>query len=118
MDGSQKLPQRLLATIAHRLEAGQGVDALSLAVAAWIRWQAGVDDQGLGHEVDDPLAHPIAEALSGAHDSGARVDAILGLGAIIPSTLAQHDAWRETLTQWLSVLETHGARAALARFAG
>lgn len=118
MDGSQKLPQRLLATIAHRLKAGQGVDALSLAVAAWIRWQAGVDDQGLGHEVDDPLAHPIAEALSGAHDSGARVDAILGLGAIIPSTLAQHDAWRETLTQWLSVLETHGARAALARFAG
>ncbi len=115
MDGSQKLPQRLLAPIAARLEEGQGVDALSLAVAAWIRWQAGVDDQGAGHVVDDPLARPIAESLSGASDSRGRVDAILALGAIVPPKLAEHAAWRETLTKWLRVLETHGARAALAK---
>ncbi|KAK0341296.1 hypothetical protein LTR94_026944, partial [Friedmanniomyces endolithicus] len=35
MDGSQKLPQRLLAGAAERLAAGQGIDAIALGVAAW-----------------------------------------------------------------------------------
>src|SRR5207237_4935607 len=39
MDGSQKLPQRLLSGIVARLERGQPVDMLALAVAAWMRWQ-------------------------------------------------------------------------------
>src|SRR3546814_10320688 len=51
MDGSQKLPQRLLALIAARLAAGQGIAALSLPVAAWMRWQAGRDDLGNAHEI-------------------------------------------------------------------
>src|SRR3546814_9633273 len=63
MDGSQKLPQRLLATLAAR--RGQRSPALSLAVAAWMRWQAGVDDAGAAHTVDDPLAARTATALDG-----------------------------------------------------
>lgn len=35
MDGSQKLPQRLLDTVRDRLHAGAPVDRLALAVAAW-----------------------------------------------------------------------------------
>ena len=48
MDGSQKLPQRLLAPIARRLERNQPIDALALAVASWIRWQGGRTDAGDG----------------------------------------------------------------------
>lgn len=57
MDGSQKLPQRLLAP----LVAGQG-DALALGVAAWIRWQSGRTDAGETFTVDDPLADRLAVA--------------------------------------------------------
>ena len=35
MDGSQKLPQRLLGTIRDRLAAGRPFDRLALGVAAW-----------------------------------------------------------------------------------
>ncbi|HYE44870.1 MAG TPA: mannitol dehydrogenase family protein, partial [Caulobacter sp.] len=56
MDGSQKLPQRLLASIAARLGQGQSIDALALAVAGWMRWQAGRDEAGRTFVVDDPLA--------------------------------------------------------------
>jgi fructuronate reductase len=56
MDGSQKLPQRLLAPIAERLARGERIDALALAVAAWLRWQGGRTDAGEAFEVDDPLA--------------------------------------------------------------
>ena len=38
MDGSQKLPQRLLGTVRDRLAAGAPIERLALAVAAWMRY--------------------------------------------------------------------------------
>jgi fructuronate reductase len=114
MDGSQKLPQRLLAPIAERLAAGQGIEALSLAVAGWIRWQAGRDDRGQTHTVDDPLAEVIAAALAGAGDAAARVDAVLGIEAVVPATLRDNALLHAALTRWLVVLETRGALEAWA----
>ncbi|NML09849.1 mannitol dehydrogenase family protein [Sphingobium sp. AR-3-1] len=118
MDGSQKLSQRLLTPIAARLEAGQGIDALSLAVAAWIRWQAGQDDSGASHQVDDPLAGAMAAALADRHDAADRVAAILAFDAVMPPALARDDRLRVSLTRWLVILETHGAQAALAALRG
>lgn len=117
MDGSQKLPQRLLAPIAERLAAGQEIAALALAVAAWIRWQAGQDDAGRAHAVDDPLAEPIAAALRHADTPEARVQAILRLSAVVPSALAADSRLADALTGWLALLETQGARATLSEFA-
>lgn len=118
MDGSQKLPQRLLAPIAARLAAGQGVEALALAVAGWIRWQAGKDDLGRSFAVDDPLAGVIGAALASATDAAGRVDAILGIEAVVPPGLRDHAALRHALVRWLAVLETQGALAALALCGG
>lgn len=118
MDGSQKLSQRLLAPIAARLERGQGIDALSLAVAAWIRWQAGQDDAGNHHQVDDPLAAAIAGCLAGTTTPEARVDAILAFDAVVPPVLAGNDGFRAALIRWLAILETQGALAALTIFHG
>ncbi len=50
MDGSQKLPQRLLGTLDDRLSNGDDVDALLLAVAGWIATTANQKD------ADDPMA--------------------------------------------------------------
>ena len=64
MDGSQKLPQRLLGTIRARLAKGQPIDRLALGVAAWMRYVTGIDEQGRPIDVRDPLAarlHTIAE---------------------------------------------------------
>nr|WP_245405660.1 mannitol dehydrogenase family protein [Sphingobium sp. Sx8-8] len=118
MDGSQKLPQRLLATISARLEAGQGIQALSLAVAGWIRWQAGRDDRGGTHVVDDPLAPALATCLAEARTTAQRVAAIMGFDVVIPSSLAADDRFGAALIHWLAILETQGALAALARFHG
>lgn len=114
MDGSQKLPQRLLAPIADRLARGQGIAAMALAVAAWIRWQAGRDDMGAPHAVDDPLAGLIVQRLAPASTAADRVDAILGLAAVFPPGLSDNGDLRDTLARWLAILEQQGARAALA----
>ncbi|MDF0488210.1 mannitol dehydrogenase family protein [Sphingomonas sp. H39-1-10] len=111
MDGSQKLPQRLLATIAERSKADEPVDALALAVAAWMRWQAGVTDAGETFTVDDPAAETLGALSAGAPDTAARVDALLGFFGF-----AADAEVRATLVRHLTILETAGARAAVSRF--
>lgn len=62
MDGSQKLPQRLIQPLAQRAAAGKESPTLVLAVAAWMRWQAGRTDDGASFEIDDPAAARLAAA--------------------------------------------------------
>ena len=45
MDGSQKLPQRLLATMQDRLRLGLSIDTHALAVAGWMRYVTAKDEQ-------------------------------------------------------------------------
>jgi fructuronate reductase len=56
MDGSQKLPPRLLATLRERLAAGAPIDRLALTLAAWLHHLRGVDEGGRALAIDDPLA--------------------------------------------------------------
>jgi fructuronate reductase len=114
MDGSQKLPQRLLATIAARRARGLEVETLALAVAAWMRWQGGVDDTGAPFTVDDPLATRTAAALAGCGSAAERVAALLAIDAVFPPALAVDELVRATLTRHLEHLESAGALAALA----
>jgi fructuronate reductase len=62
MDGSQKLPQRLLGTMQDRLSLGLPIDTHALAVAGWMRYVAGVDEHGRPIDVRDPLATELAAA--------------------------------------------------------
>lgn len=115
MDGSQKLPQRLLASIAACRGTDTRCPALKLAVAAWMRWQEGIDDQGRAFTVDDPLAARTAAALEGTVTAEEKVAALLALDAIFPPALAEDAALAQLLAAWLHRLETEGARATLAR---
>ena len=60
MDGSQKLPQRLLATVRERLAAGAPLAHLPLAVAGWIRYASGTDEQGAAHRRAGPARRHVS----------------------------------------------------------
>jgi fructuronate reductase len=62
MDGSQKIPQRLLGTVRDRLTANAPIARLSLALAAWLHHLRGHDEAGFACAIDDPLA-PALQAL-------------------------------------------------------
>ena len=66
MDGSQKLPQRLLGTVRDRLAAGASIDGLALAVAAWFHYLSGTDETGAAHTIHDPLAGALGKRLAHA----------------------------------------------------
>ncbi|MDP3823411.1 MAG: mannitol dehydrogenase family protein [Burkholderiales bacterium] len=76
MDGSQKLPQRLLGTLRDRLAAGAVIDGLALAVAAWIHYLRGSDETGATHTVHDPLAAALAERLARMRSAGSVTDGV------------------------------------------
>ncbi|MDP8997170.1 MAG: mannitol dehydrogenase family protein [Pseudomonadota bacterium] len=59
MDGSQKLPQRLLGTIRDQITTGQSIHRLALGVAAWMRYVTGIDEKGAAIDVRDPLAQKL-----------------------------------------------------------
>jgi fructuronate reductase len=116
MDGSQKLPQRLLGTVADRLAAGGTPVWAGLAVAAWMRhvW-AGRADDGRPFPVDDPLAGlfrarlAAAGAGDGADQAGRVTGALLGIREVF-GDLAGSAALRELLTGHLTRLARDGAR--------
>jgi len=54
MDGSQKLPQRLLGTIRDRLRCRRQHRSSRARVAAWMRYVTGIDEKGGPIEVKGP----------------------------------------------------------------
>lgn len=75
MDGSQKIPQRWLETLAWHQKRGRRCPSLEAAIAAWIAFLRSE------HPVDDPLAGPLREAAS-APDA---MQKLFGQGGLIAS---------------------------------
>ena len=94
MDGSQKLPQRLLGTVRDRLDSGAVPTAAAAAVAAWIAYvratsQGELEVDGRQVGLDDPLAPTLAAAADGPLDSLA--DRMLDVRAVFGDDLAGSD---------------------------
>lgn len=107
MDGSHKLPQRVLATVRDRRRAGAEPTLAALVVAAWMRHIAeGVDDNGDPFEPDDPMLDLLRAQLGSATSSTAVVDALLHVDAVFGDLV--DDQWfRKTLVGFLDDLRRH-----------
>lgn len=75
MDGSQKIPQRWLETLAWHQARGARCPSLEAAIEAWIAFLRG------NHPVDDPLADKLREAAAGPD----ALDLLFGEGGLIAS---------------------------------
>ena len=80
-DGSQKLPVRILGTVADRLAAGAGVERLALVVAAWAACVLGPRSGEFGIR-DAELQRLLGSPPTPVQDAAAAVDRLLGLDAV------------------------------------
>ena len=115
MDGSQKLPQRLLGTIRDRLAAGQGFERLSLGVAAWMRYVTGIDETGESIDVRDPLAmRMMAIAADAGDDAEALYIGLVALTEVFGTDLGENQSFGETVATHLDSLFEVGVKATVA----
>lgn len=89
MDGSQKLPQRMLDSVRWHLANHSDFDLLALGVAGWMRYVGGVDEQGKAIDVSDPLLPVIQRAVANSKEGASRVEALLGITEIFSTDLPQ-----------------------------
>ncbi len=91
MDGSVKLPVRLLGTIQDRLAANAEPASAALAVAAWMVYVA------RSTTVDDPQADRLRSATANAGTPTALVDALLAVDTVFPADLQTSETLRSLL---------------------
>ena len=79
-DGSQKLPVRLLSTIAEAQAQGRAIDALCLPIAAWMHFVRRQAHRGVA--LVDPLNDALSAIGRAANGGAADVEAFLGIEAV------------------------------------
>ena len=93
MDGSQKLPVRILGTVADRLAAGEVPYSAARMLAAWMVFiYRGRDVNGKALVLDDPMADALRETAAGSEAGLA--DRLLGLKAIFPEEVSANAEFR------------------------
>lgn len=116
MDGSQKLPQRLLGPIRDRLAIGAPIDRLALGVAAWMRYVTGTDERGGAIDVRDPLALRLRSISDAAGPTAARLaPALAGVSEIFGGDLAGDPRFMGPVEAALDNLFRLGAKATVER---
>lgn len=116
MDGSQKLPQRMLDSVRWHLADNSSFKLLTLGVAGWMRYVGGVDEKGNKIEVSDPLLPVIQAAVQGSEEGESRVKALLAIEAIFGQDLPQNGQFVDQVTNAYLSLLSKGAKATVAQF--
>jgi fructuronate reductase len=117
MDGSQKLPQRLLGTLYQNMKTGKSNAAAGLAVAGWMQYVGGVDEQGHAIDVSDPYADELAEVHKQADgDVGKIVDGFLAIEKIFGPMEDQPKGLDFVLIDALDQLCQDGAMQCIANY--
>ncbi|HDR2759170.1 TPA: fructuronate reductase [Enterobacter mori] len=112
MDGSQKLPQRMLDGIRVHLERNSAWPLLALGVAGWIRYVSGTDERGDAIDVRDPLSDKI-QSLVKASSEAERVNALLTLSEVFGQDLPHNSVFVNAVNEAYQRLTRYGARQAV-----
>ncbi|MDB5842709.1 MAG: hypothetical protein JWP79_19 [Polaromonas sp.] len=113
-DASTKLPTRLLASLRENRQAARPAPCTLLAVAAWMRCVAGMNEAGRPIALSDPLHGQLQAAVSAAAPGPAGlVDALLGVTDVFGQDLAGDIRLRLSLAKAVGVLQQRGARGAV-----
>jgi fructuronate reductase len=113
MDGSQKVPQRLLGTLRQRYAADQSWSHLAFAVAGFLRFMTGSGERGEALDIRDPMAAVFAAA---AQSNNETARAMLGIAAVF-GDLAADEAVSGPICAAFERINRLGVRAAMAELA-
>ena len=109
MDGSQKLPQRILETVSDLLKNQRNFQGLAFAIAAWMKYVTGIGLNGQTIDVRDPLANDFAMIAKRSKTSKQYVETILDQSKVFPANLRDSSAFRLQIQKSYKLLEQYGS---------
>ena len=109
MDGSQKLPQRILETVSDLLTHNKNFKGLALAIAAWIKYVSGKDLNGETIDVRDPLANDFAIIVKKSKTIEHYIGSILDQSKVFPVNLRDSSKFRTEIWKSYRFLEQYGS---------
>jgi fructuronate reductase len=115
MDGTQKLPQRMLDSVRWHLANGSDFGCLALGVAGWMRYVGGKDEQGQPIDISDPLREEIAQRVANSAEGEPRVMALLQMSSVFGCDLPDNQRFVNAVTSAYLALLARGAKATVAR---
>jgi fructuronate reductase len=113
MDGTEKLPQRLLHPAEAALSRGGDIRPFAFAIAAWMRYCLGRTDAGEPYALRDPREDEITAALAGATEAADISTRLHALPNLIPERLAANADWRAQILAPLDAMLSQGVAKAV-----
>ena len=110
MDGTQKLPQRMLDSIRWHIKHNSDFSLLALGVAGWMRYVGGIDDHKQIIDVRDPMVDELKKLVTASDDGIERVNALLTLNAVFGTDLPNNSLFKDKVTQHYLCLMEKGAK--------
>lgn len=111
-DASFKLPQRILAPAAERIESGQDASLHAAVVAAWIRQAGDPRADRFGQVTRDPAGAGIAALRDSAGPAAEVARAVLAR-PLFPARLSQDAGFAAAVAGWLDIFQTRPAPEAI-----
>ena len=106
MDGTQKLPQRMLDSIRWHIKHNSDFSLLALGVAGWMRYVGGIDDNQQIIDIRDPMVEELKRLVAASDDGIQRVNTLLSLAAVFGYDLPNNALFKDKVTQhYLSLME-------------
>lgn len=113
MDGTVKLPQRLLQPAMDALRHGHEIRPFAFAVAAWMRYCRGMTDRGDSYALRDPREGEIRSALNGVSRAAEISDRLHAIPNLFAPALLNNPRWRAEVASILEAMLGLGVAGAV-----
>lgn len=117
MDGSQKIPQRWLNSLRDGQKLGVNTGIFTFALAAWLRYLQGVDENGGEYSISDPLSEPLCTlANNNPADYRIHVEGFFNFQTVFGSDLTGESILVDRTAYWLQIIQEQGIKSAIEQF--
>ena len=100
LQSSAKIPIFILSTVNERLAKGESIDRAAFTVAAWCKYNDGVDEKGRTYKIDDALSNELVRVAAISHNDPT---AFLSIKSVFGG-LANNDLFVKSFVQALEMI--------------
>ena len=111
MDGTEKMPQRILAPAQEAARRGHSLAPFAFAVAAWMRYTTGKSDGGVNYDLRDPREADLR--LPDECNAGRIMAHLNALRGLVPDELKGRPDWHRSVEAHLERMLSSGMQAAI-----